>query len=1109
MNRSTLTTLIVAAACLLAATSGLAGVKRGSPAPVGAAKTTGTPVYTYMNVNNISTVLRDNGTADINPLQTNSGLVFPRGSGKTAIFESGFLWAAKIAGDPQVRVGGSAYTSGLQPGKLIAPGNAEDPNLPKNRIYRVRPDYKTADFSQQSAEEGLSADEIRAQMQTDWNEWPVGDGAPFVDVDTNGVYDPTKDIPGVKGASATVWFVANDDNSTNVQNLYGAQPLGVEVQVTAWAYAQEGALNNMIFKSYLLINKSAQQFDSMYVCQWADPDLGFATDDYAGCDTSLSLGYIYNANNVDQVYGSLPPPAAGFDFFQGPRVPDASSEAIFRGKRISGFRNLPMTAFFYFINSDATLADPTRADLAGSTQFYNYMRGRIGLTGQPFRDPQGNPTSFTLTGDPVRGTGWIDGQQFNADDRRLGLSSGPFTMAPGDTQEIVVAEICAGAIPGVDRLSAVSLLKFYDKVAQLTYDNLFSVPAPPPSPKVTVSELDRQIVLDWGEDQASVNSTESSDNGGFKFQGYNVYQIPNASASLGEGKKIAVFDIPGDGITRITDQVFDPNTGVITGKVVQLGTDSGIKRYLRVTGDADKGGNPLINGIRYYFAVTAYSFSTDPNAIPNNLESSAQILTVIPRSTNPGVRLAASYGDTLFTANTGPGSHGDGRVIAQVVDPAHLTGHQYRVDFEGTGASTTWKLTDVTTGQVKASGQTDQNGTDSSPVVDGVIVRVFGAPQDFKRFSMVSNGNGAITSTVGFDITPAPPSPAYSADWYRDVALGAGTILDLPTGMQVGGGWFFLVAGGTDIVDYTSAIGRWTRNGGNWSTIIPNDYEIRFTAAGGKGVWPSEFHANATPGVYNVPFELWYTGVGTPNDPSDDVRMIPVILDGADTAGVPSFGFQLDHEASGGNNDPYSDWIYFYMPADMTPGDAGYRAAIAANPTTRDASWTEHIARLIIMNWNEGQAGPDPVLAQPEVGTTFRIEATKPNRAGSDAFTFTAPTVSFNKETAKADISKINVFPNPYYGVNTEEINKYNRFVTFTHLPQEAIIRIFNLAGVQVREIRKSSTSQFERWDLANEVGLPVGSGLYIAHIEMPGLDGAVKILKIAVVQEQQILDRF
>ena len=244
------------------------------------------------------------------------------------------------------------------------------------------------------------------------------DGAPYWDVDSNGVYDPKVDVPGVKGASQTAWFVANDLNTTNTANLYGAQPLGIECQFTVWGYSQQGALGNMIFKSYLMINKSAQTFDSMYVCQWADPDLGNATDDYAGCDTALSLGFIYNAGNVDGTYGALPPPAAGFDFFQGPRVRSDSGSAIFRGRRIAGYRNLPMTAFFYFINSDPFLADPTTKDPAGSTQFYNFFRGRIGLTGQPFLDPQGNPSSFVLTGDPQSGKGWLDGQQFPAGDRR-------------------------------------------------------------------------------------------------------------------------------------------------------------------------------------------------------------------------------------------------------------------------------------------------------------------------------------------------------------------------------------------------------------------------------------------------------------------------------------------------------------------------------------------------------------------------------------------------------------------------------------------------------------------------------------------------------------------
>ena len=125
--------LIVAESTAHEMTGGDASIKRlQSPS--------GTPAYTYMNINEISTVFRNDGTADIDAALRNPGLVFPKRSGKTTMYTSGFLWAAKVPGDPQVRVGGSAYSSGLQPGKLLAGGIAEDPNLNKNRIYRVRPD---------------------------------------------------------------------------------------------------------------------------------------------------------------------------------------------------------------------------------------------------------------------------------------------------------------------------------------------------------------------------------------------------------------------------------------------------------------------------------------------------------------------------------------------------------------------------------------------------------------------------------------------------------------------------------------------------------------------------------------------------------------------------------------------------------------------------------------------------------------------------------------------------------------------------------------------------------------------------------------------------------
>jgi hypothetical protein len=158
------------------------------------------------------------------------------------------------------------------------------------------------------------------------------------------------------------------------------------------------------------------------------------------------------------------------------------------------------------------------------------------------------------------------------------------------------------------------------------------------------------------------------------------------------------------------------------------------------------------------------------------------------------------------------------------------------------------------------------------------------------------------------------------------------------------------------------------------------------------------------------------------------------------------------------------------------------------------------------MNWNQNQGGGEE-NAYPDVGTVFRIRLTVPNST-NDKFVFTAPVTTQSNDLARTQLDEINVFPNPYYGVNSEEINKYNRFVTFTHLPNRAKIRIFNLAGVLVRTIEKDDEGQYQRWDLANDSGLPVASGLYLAYIELSDL-GETKILKVAIIQEQQILDRF
>ena len=74
---------------------------------------------------------------------------------------------------------------------------------------------------------------------------------------------------------------------------------------------------------------------------WVDTDLGYAFDDFVGCDVSRGLGYCYNGAAVDgngepESYGDQPP-AIGVDFFQGPYMdPDGFDNPSFDGDSTAG-----------------------------------------------------------------------------------------------------------------------------------------------------------------------------------------------------------------------------------------------------------------------------------------------------------------------------------------------------------------------------------------------------------------------------------------------------------------------------------------------------------------------------------------------------------------------------------------------------------------------------------------------------------------------------------------------------------------------------------------------------------------------------------------------------
>ncbi len=356
----------------------------------------------------------------------------------------------------------------------------------------------------------------------------------------------------------TLYWIFNDNAGPHTESK--GSPIGLEIRGQCFGFSTNDDLNNMTFYSYEIINRSTYTLTQTYFSQWVDPDLGYANDDYIGCDVGRGLGYCYNGSNVDGTgqiwaYGDQPP-AVGVDFFQGPYMdPDNRDNPKFYsdsaqyagycdkflnsayeldqmaingvnfGDSIVDNERFGMRRFVYHDNRDGYNGDPSVA-----FEYYNYLRGiwkdntKMRYGGNAHQSTGGNGPEcdfmFPALSDVCNwGTKGIDPNptQYGADgwteynvnnapyDRRFLESAGPFTLKPGSVNYITVGIPWARASQG-GAIASLDLLKIADDKCQSLFENCFKTLDGPDAPDVTIRELENELIIYLSNEDPNSNN---------------------------------------------------------------------------------------------------------------------------------------------------------------------------------------------------------------------------------------------------------------------------------------------------------------------------------------------------------------------------------------------------------------------------------------------------------------------------------------------------------------------------------------------------------------------------------------------------------------------------
>ena len=470
--------------------------------------------YDTLKINDVEAVFTVSGYHFLLLFNKNfsPGFTVPKGSGKCTIFANTF-WIGGLDEHDSLYLAAERYrqgpnngTAGIHPDYYAGPVmDSANYSINQDTTWNYVWNLKKSDIDYHK----MHWKDPGYRPINDILTWP-GNGnvslgqaaqlAPFHDMNGDGIYNPYEgDSPAIRGDQC-LFFIFNDDRGNHLET--GGRKLRAEIHGMAYAFDLPGdsAFSKTIFLNYKVFNRSFHTYHEAYMGTYTDMDLGYPNDDYQQCDVGRGSIIGYNGKAIDgsgqsTAYGAHPP-AQSVTILAGPRMNPAgvdrprydnnghqlcneSVNGTGFGDGIADNERMGLKTFSYWESSlyspPIYMKDPQKPG-----QYFNYMKAIwmdsthmiYGGNGHAGYGGYGPEASFLFPGEsdtlnwgcgcqPPNGpVNWTEVTAHNLPHDIKGIgATGPFTLRPGEMQELDIAFVWARDYTSSDTLASVTKLR--------------------------------------------------------------------------------------------------------------------------------------------------------------------------------------------------------------------------------------------------------------------------------------------------------------------------------------------------------------------------------------------------------------------------------------------------------------------------------------------------------------------------------------------------------------------------------------------------------------------------------------------------------------------------